>query len=857
MSRSLFDVFGRLLLEGDGKEFVAQAKAAGAKAGDAAGQSMGQRVSSTLKTAFAGGIKVVAGAASAAFGVATKGALEMENATARYRAETGATAEEAQAALRAANSIAGSQRQSLDSVVEASMKVRKDLGATGDMAAKLTDQFVRFGRVTRQDASAAVADFDDILDNWGLSVEDAGGLMDKLLVSNQRFGGSVADNQKTLANLAPALRAANFEVDDAVQLLGLFGAKGLDAQQGAAAFSKALTKVKSPVELKALIADIQATEDPFLRAQKAADLFGAKAGAKLANALGGANLDDYAISMDDAAGATERAADILDSTFSAQLQKKISEAGAALRQFGADTGPAITGLASLASLGATFGLDKALTKALQKAAGSGAVKAASKAVGFFITTTISGAMFIGDKLGEALGAGINRLPGSGALKGALDKAGNFLGSGLGKALSVGFAAVAVVELAKTFDQVTGDIKQQTSDLSAQTAEFAKNALTKDLVNARKGVADELAKLGHDPIADALGLSARKGIEETLATLDAEIARRGPEVGEVLGPSIATGIATGTPAATAAVRVFAGKVADDLAAAGMATEAVRQGRLAAGGVASGIIEAKNTVDQAWTSLVDLIKNAATPAARAGTLIGRLSSKALAAALNDNRPEVRAQAEYTFQATVDELEPLIASGTKIGAKGMDALKAAMKSRNPAIADAARRLYDAARKPLEKLPPKGTAVGRQAGSNVASGLTSRTGVVGNAAANLATTIARRMLNRISALNSAAGAKSNAANADTLFRAAGGPVQAGVPYVVGEHRPELFIPDVPGVIMPRVPATHSSMEAAGGGGDTYQLTVEARRQVDRPIDIVRELRIAATQGYTRRRRRRAGGLA
>jgi hypothetical protein len=36
---------------------------------------------------------------------------------------------------------------------------------------------------------------------------------------------------------------------------------------------------------------------------------------------------------------------------------------------------------------------------------------------------------------------------------------------------------------------------------------------------------------------------------------------------------------------------------------------------------------------------------------------------------------------------------------------------------------------------------------------------------------------------------------------RAEGGPVEAGRPYVVGEHRPELFVPSVPGVIVPRIP--------------------------------------------------------
>lgn len=49
---------------------------------------------------------------------------------------------------------------------------------------------------------------------------------------------------------------------------------------------------------------------------------------------------------------------------------------------------------------------------------------------------------------------------------------------------------------------------------------------------------------------------------------------------------------------------------------------------------------------------------------------------------------------------------------------------------------------------------------------------------------------------------------------RAAGGPVTAGRPYIVGENRPELFVPDVNGRIIPSVP---SGVGRGGGGGITY----------------------------------------
>ena len=53
-------------------------------------------------------------------------------------------------------------------------------------------------------------------------------------------------------------------------------------------------------------------------------------------------------------------------------------------------------------------------------------------------------------------------------------------------------------------------------------------------------------------------------------------------------------------------------------------------------------------------------------------------------------------------------------------------------------------------------------------------------------------------------------------VFRAAGGPVMAGMPYVVGDGgRPELFVPDTNGTILPRVPTAGGG--GRGGGGDIH----------------------------------------
>ena len=48
---------------------------------------------------------------------------------------------------------------------------------------------------------------------------------------------------------------------------------------------------------------------------------------------------------------------------------------------------------------------------------------------------------------------------------------------------------------------------------------------------------------------------------------------------------------------------------------------------------------------------------------------------------------------------------------------------------------------------------------------------------------------------------------------RATGGPVSAGKAYIVGEHKPEVFVPDTNGYILPEVPTSPSGGSGWGGG--------------------------------------------
>ncbi|TPJ56878.1 hypothetical protein [Mesorhizobium sp. B2-6-7] len=79
--------------------------------------------------------------------------------------------------------------------------------------------------------------------------------------------------------------------------------------------------------------------------------------------------------------------------------------------------------------------------------------------------------------------------------------------------------------------------------------------------------------------------------------------------------------------------------------------------------------------------------------------------------------------------------------------------------------------------------------------------------------------------------------------MRANGGPVTAGKPYIVGEKRPELFVPNQSGTIVPRVP----SINAGGGGGQSVSVSFAPNITVQGGNGDAGEQVTAALKAYQR----------
>jgi len=533
-------------------------------------------------------------------GLAAKGALEMEDRAARFQADTGASADEARHFADVVNAAAGSSLVSMDDIATSATRIRTDLGLTGDAADASLDSFLRYERATGQGADAVLA-FDDILDAWNLTAADTGAVMDTLIAGQQAYGGSIADSQDVLAKLAPVLQGANMDWQQGTELINLFNAAGVDATAGVTGMTKALGKVQSPDELQALLVDIATTVDPFERAQKAIDVFGAKAGPKLAQALqtSGGDLSRFGFELTQVQGKTEDAAAALDDTLTSKVKLAVNGALSLLRGFGMQVGPVLTGAVSAISFGKSLGLDRAIGP-LFRGLGSRAGQAFSSA--------LAGAVGVADRLfgplASKLGAGAESL-------GTL--AGGKFGMAFKAAAGVGLALVIADELAqagemrqKNIEAAAGiddSMKQLLADAPTRAEAEQKLAALKAIPEQLDGVQGAIYGFADFARGNVLG-SAVDGLfganpaqvnEEQIKALEAYLAQLPADTAAVAsqaGAGVVANVAAG--AAKAAGQAFDGAGQATGAAAAGATVGARY----ADGISEGITSNVGSIQTAW-------------------------------------------------------------------------------------------------------------------------------------------------------------------------------------------------------------------------------------------------------------------
>jgi hypothetical protein len=763
---------------------------------------------------------------AAGFGALTAGALSAEAAQGKFMAATGESRAEAEKFVTGMDSLAGSAGSvgmKFEDIASAGTMVAQQFGTTGKATTDLTEHILEFSKVAGGDATANAAQLEDTLSSFGKTADDAAPLLDVLTASAQKFG--TTDMLPTLQAMSPALQAMGADVDDGVALLNAFEVAGVDAAAAQKGLNSAITKLPKGQTLDSFIQHLQDLKnqgiDPTAEAIK---VFGNKAGAGLKP--GGHALDDYRISAQEAAGATATAAQSMETTTD-KIRGAFDKLAAGARDLGQQFGPALSGIGAI-----TSALGPSLITGLQKAwdavKNSDAVQSAAQSA-LDISGTITGAA--GTIIGNLTGNLIQVVTTS------WDKVRDWLltpGSATQRAIAAGGAVVgtiyaAAVELTAAVESklqavwvALGSPGSGVISAALAAGEAAGGSWVAGVIGVigTAGLA-LIAKVGSDALSGAAEPGGKNFADNWLASVRNHTAAGAPTlqgIGADAGGQIQTGLKdemashavwepigqAGAAALTGAMNAGIADHADELAAETAAlakgqaqayhdevnrnknslsmwditrdkqvadTKAWRElwdksARSITGDMTGTLKGAKKDVQSAMDDLMYAITHPMKLTKETARIESALTSKNLLKGLSSKNPEIKAQAEQTKQRLIDLWEQLTGKAYTEGDDASTRWRNGLSSNYPAAIAAARNAAAAVNRWLDSIK-------NHIRVNV----------------NIDTT----------------GQGPTAHG----HRALGGPVMAGVPYIVGEKRPELFVPNENGRIVPRLPDRWNSPTA------------------------------------------------
>jgi len=674
------DIF--FALRGDGAPLQVDAKKAAEAAGAAAGMSFNKK--------FGGALRAASGAAGAgmglAFAAATKGALELNEASSQFKAQTGANAEEAKAFSSTLISLNKVNVQSISEIGDTLTALKLHFDLTGEAAQAVAEQMLDFSRIVGVDGATAAKYFDELIDAGVTTVDKMSDTMDKLTYSHQKFGVPIGATIEALVKFAPAMNAVNLSTDQAIGLMNLLTESGLDAASASKAFNFALTKIKSPEELNRLMADIAATSNDFDRSQKAAALFGKKAGRGMAIALqpGQDSLESFMVTTEEATGAVKRAGDELDNSFGNRAKLILKQFSGALAEVGTSMGDL---LLVAALLGPQF------TRLLAGAVGGLAGWFGPK----LLAAILPGAISSGAAAGTAAGTAFGPAMAAGVALAAITIPVTLLLIAKGPLADwLGFGEAAPGQMGGPFKVPDTTVIQVPVTPDEEVSAQAFREYLQNLPEGVTGLDYSAWKAAGAKAGDALVGGAIGAADDGSGDFENEAEAAGTKAGQALTTAVSKEVRSWRIAPEQVTAMFAGTVD------GVREAAKWTGAAGMEAMAAGITAARQKPLDAFDSLKEMLKNAMSPTQEAARIAGQLTSTELAKGLRSKDPAVKAQAIAVRRELVARLEDIKKDAGTIGGKAMDELNKGVASKDASIRRTAGLARDAVVSTLQGAKP-----------------------------------------------------------------------------------------------------------------------------------------------------------
>ncbi|OUC52435.1 phage tail tape measure protein [Eggerthia catenaformis] len=246
-------------------------------------------------------------------GLAVKSFKEVDEGMDIIIQKTGASGEALKEMQASAKNLATTiSKTSFEDAGTAIGEVNTRFEVTGKTLEKLSADFIRFAKVNKTDLNSSIDSAQKTMAAWNIKTKDAGDYLDTLTRASQISGISIETLQSQLQQNAGALKDMGLSASDAAYFLADVEKSGLDtqvmmtglakAQKNSASHGKTLT-----VGLQDFSKVMKSNASDTKKLQTAIDLFGAKAGGKIYNAMktGKLSLESFGTALSDAGGTTK------------------------------------------------------------------------------------------------------------------------------------------------------------------------------------------------------------------------------------------------------------------------------------------------------------------------------------------------------------------------------------------------------------------------------------------------------------------------------------------------------------------------------------------------------------------------
>lgn len=185
------------------------------QAAEEAGSSVDSMAEILVNAGIASAIKDIADAAyelAGAFDEANAAIVEGTGASGEALEELNQTAHNAFSRIADAD-------QDLSGVADILAELNTRFGVTGDAAEDLTVSVANFAQHTGTDGTKAVDDIANVMNRWGMDIEDVDGLLDDLTTANQSCQMSVDEMTRYLSENSIQFQELGYSTEDALAML--------------------------------------------------------------------------------------------------------------------------------------------------------------------------------------------------------------------------------------------------------------------------------------------------------------------------------------------------------------------------------------------------------------------------------------------------------------------------------------------------------------------------------------------------------------------------------------------------------------------------------------------------------------